>query len=212
MFNTNVQYSTMKKVINAVAALGIVVTFYACDDKDNTTTPLPLTESALVATINSQGLSTSGGSIATGSFAGNIDRTASTMSYTVTYSGLTPTAITLDPVSYTTSSSSTGGILLAGSLTSVGSGTSTTPGSGTSTGTGSGTSTTPGSGTSTGTGSGTSTGTGSGSAVTLTSPLTGSLSVSPARADSLLRGLYRINIRSAANPNGEIGGIIQTRQ
>lgn len=194
----------MKKVISAVAALGIVATLYACDNQDDTTTPLPLTESALVATINSQGLSTSGGSTATGSFAGNIDRTAGAMSYTVTYAGLTPTAITLDPVSYTTSSASTGGILLAGSLTSVGSGTSTTPGSGTSTGTGSGTSTTP--------GSGTSTGTSSGSAVTLTSPLTGSLAVSAARADSLLRGLYRINIRSAANPNGEIGGIIQTRQ
>lgn len=210
----------MKKVISAVVALGIVATFYACDDKDNLTTPLPLTESALVATINSQGLSTSGGSTATGSFAGNIDRTAGTMSYTVTYAGLTPTAITLDPVSYTTSSVSTGGILLAGSLTRVGSGTSTTPGSGTSTGTGSGTSTTPGSGTSTGTGSGTSTGTGSGtstgtgsgSALSLTSPLTGSLAVSSVRADSLLRGLYRVNIRSAANPNGEIGGIVQTRQ
>ncbi|WP_246168987.1 hypothetical protein [Rudanella paleaurantiibacter] len=221
----------MKKVMSAVATLGLLSTlFYACNnaDDDNNTTPVPAASTPLTATINSAGTSTSatsGSSTATGSFSGNLNRTTNVMSYTVSYSGLNATAVTLDPVTTGTVSGTAAyanSILLAGSFPSVttpgsgtsttpGSGTSTTPGSGTSTTPGSGTSTTPGSGTSTTPGSGTSTTPGSGTAVAITSPLSGTVSVSASRADSISRGLYRINIRTTTAPTGEIGGIIRTQ-
>lgn len=99
----------------------------------------------------------------------------------------------------------------SGTSTSPGSGTSTSPGSGTSTNPGSGTSTNPGSGTSTSPGSGTSTSPGSGTAVTLTSPLSGTVSLSSTQANNLTGGQYQLTIRSAAYPNGELTGPVRIR-
>ena len=248
----------MRKAIIASVIPVLAILFYACD-KDDNTNPVTTGPTQLTTTLSSQAGSTA--STATGSFTGSVNPTTSVLSYTVSYAGINPTAITLDPVSASTTSgtstsaitSFSNSILLAGAFptisttpgsgttttpgsgttttpgsgtsttpgsgttTTPGSGTETTPGSGTSTIPGSGTSTTPGSGTSTTPGSGTSTtpgsgtGTGTGTGVVISSPVSGTASISSTRADSLNRGLYRINIRSSAYPNGEIGGVVQPR-
>ncbi|GAB3012560.1 hypothetical protein [Spirosoma pulveris] len=248
----------MKKALIGTMIIALGLLGYACKDDDEN--PIATTNNPvqLTATLNGA----SGGSTTTtgtGSFTGSLNQgttsgstqSSSVLSYTVNYSGITATAITLDPVG-TSTSAATGtsyanSILLAGifpsttttpgsgtstvpgsgtsttpgsgttttpgsgTSTTPGSGTSTTPGSGTSTTPGSGTSTTPGSGTSTTPGSGTSTTPGSGTAVALTSPISGTVSVSQSRADSISRGLYQLNIRSANYPNGEIGGAVRVR-
>ena len=165
----------MKKAIYAAAAVVATFLAYACkDDADNPTTvasPVQLT-----ATLSSQTTSTSATSApstGTGTFSGSISRPSNVLSYTVTYSGITPTAVTLDPVSASTTSGSatySNSILLAGAYPSTssgpGSGTTTSPGSGTTTSPGSGTTTLPGSGTTTSPGSGTTTTPGSGTSTT----------------------------------------------
>ena len=96
----------------------------------------------------------------------------------------------------------------SGTSTTPGSGSSTTPGSGSSTTPGSGSSTTPGSGSSTTPGSGTSTGTGS---TTITSPYTGSLTLTQAKIDSMRNGYYYISIGTNAFPGGEIRGRVRVQ-
>jgi hypothetical protein len=256
----------MKKAIISAALLMPLALFYACND-DSDTNPVVATGPYQLTATLSQPTSTSGTPTAgTGTFSGTLDQTSNQFSYSVTFAGISPTAVTMDPVSSSVStgtgtgtSSFANSILLAGAFpttsttpgsgtsttpgsgtsttpgsgttttpgsgtsttpgsgtsTTPGSGTSTTPGSGTSTTPGSGTSTTPGSGTSTTPGSGTSTapgsGTSTGTGVTLTSPLSGTLTVTQSRADSIRNGLYQINIRTAANPNGELRGTVQVR-
>ena len=225
----------MKKPVLVTAVVALVIIGYACknDDENPITVVSPV---QLTATLIAQPTSTTlTPSTATGSFLGSLSTSSSSsvLSYTVNYSGITPTAITLDPVltstSVTTGTTNYGNsILLAGvfpstttnpgsgTSTSPGSGTSTSPGSGTETSPGSGTSTSPGSGTETSPGSGTSTSPGSGTSTnpgsgTITTPLSGTVSISQTRADSLSRSLYQLNIRSANYPNGEIRGTVQVR-
>ena len=244
----------MKKALIATASLSLGVLIYACKDNSNTnpvTTGPVLLTSALTSQISS-GSATSGTGTATGSFSGNLDQTSRVLSYTVTYSGINASAITLDPVSTSATSATTVGgsgtslynasnsILLAGTLpaslsnpssgtstspgsgtsatpgsgtsTSPGSSTSTSPGSGTSTTPGSSTSTTPGSSTSTTPGSGTSTSPGSGTGVTLlTSPLSGTVSLTQSRADSIRNGYYGITIRSDSYPYGALTGTVKAQ-
>ncbi|WP_227686860.1 CHRD domain-containing protein [Spirosoma arboris] len=241
----------MKKIRIATGLLLLVILGYACKNDDNPTTVSNPVQ--LIATLNNQSMSPgSTTSTATGTFLGNLDQSSTVLSYTVTFSGISPTAVTLDPGSTSTSTTSgtvsnSNSILLAGAFPSTisnpgsgtstspgsgtstipgsgtsttpgsgtlatpGSGTTTTPGSGTSTTPGSGTLATPGSGTTTTPGSGTSTTPGSGTAIALTSPLSGTVSITQTRADSLKRGLYRVNLRSSSYPAGEIGATVQIR-
>lgn len=238
----------MKKRIIILLSLLASCTFYACKNGDDNGVTIPTpTTTQLTSTLISQvtsGSTTTGSGTFTGSLngtsGGSLSGTSQILSYTVTFADVTPTAISLDPVSTSgTSGSTTSGtnysnsILLAGSfptsistpgsgtLTNPGSGTSSNPGSGTLTNPGSGTSsnpgsgtlTDPGSGTSSNPGSGTSTNPGSGTGIgsTISSPLSGTTAISSTRADSLTRGLYRINIRTSAYPSGAVGGVIQTR-
>ena len=219
----------MKKALIATASISLGVLIYACKKDNSNTNPVTtgpvLLTSALTSQISS-GSATSG--TTTGSFSGNLDQTSRVLSYTVTYSGINASAITLDPVSTSATSATTVGgsgtslynasnsILLAGtlpaSLTNPSSGTSTSPGSSTSTTPGSGTSTTPGSSTSTTPGSGTSTSPGSGTGVTLlTSPLSGTVSLTQSRADSIRNGYYGVTIRSDSYPYGALTGTVKAQ-
>lgn len=165
----------MKKAFISAAVITIGFIGYACkNDNDN---PITVTSPVqLMAALSNAGASAT--STATGTFMGSLNQPASgttsnVLSYTVTYAGISPTAITLDPVSTSTTSgtyTTSNSILLAGAfptvITNPGSGTTTTPGSGTTTIPGSGTTTTPGSGTTTTPGSGTTTTPGSGTTTT----------------------------------------------
>lgn len=192
----------MNKMIMAASVAILLSIGYACKKEDNPTTVVSGTQ--FTATLSGQPGSTSATmTTATGAFQGQLDQ-SNTLSYTVTYSGTTPTTISLDPAPTSTSiatgpSAYSNSILLAGAFPT----TITNPGSGTSTSPGSGTSTTPGSGTSTSPGSGT--------AVTLTSPLSGTVSLSQTQANYLTSGQYQLTIRSAAYPNGELAGTVRIR-
>ena len=201
----------MKKIIIALAFVVLVVLGYACKKEDNPTT-LP-DGVQLTATLSGHPASTSSTTTtASGTFTGQLSQPSNVLSYTVTYAALTPTAVSLDPAATSTSLASgtspyTNSILLAGAFPT----STTNPGSGTSTSPGSGTSTNPGSGTSTNPGSGTSTSPGSGTAVTLTSPLSGTVSLSQTQANNLTGGQYQLTIRSTAYPNGELTGPVRIR-
>lgn len=160
----------MRKAFIASAVLTVGVLGYGGkDDAENPITIFNPTQ--FTATLNNTGSSGTGSSV---------------LSYTVTYSVITPTAISLDPATTSTSttmdlSNYSNSILLAGSFPS----TTTSPGSGTST--------IPGSGTGTGT------------SIISASPVSGTITLTQSRADSLSGGLYRIHIRSTSYPDGEIG-------
>lgn len=192
----------MKNLILAVVVLALAAVGYACkNDDENPTTGSNTVQ--VTATLSSQPISTSGtstSSTATGNFMGRLDQTSDVLSYTVTYTGLTPTAISLDPLtSMSDSTDYSHSILLAGNYTGI----ITNPGSGTTTSPGSGTTTSP--------GSGSSTSPGSGSAVVITTPWSGTTTLTESRADSLQRGLYQLKLRSAAYPYGEIGGVVRVQ-
>lgn len=153
---------------------------YACQKEDNPTTVS--SGAQLTATLTGQPGSTSSiTSTATGSFLGQLDQSSTVLSYTVTYSpNSTPTAVSLDPATTSTSIASgtspySSSILLAGAFPA----TTTNPGSGT--------------------------------AITLTSPLSGTVSLSQTQANYLTGGQYQLTIRSVAYPNGELTGSIQIR-
>lgn len=193
----------MNKVIIATSVAVLISIGYACKKEDNPTTVTNGTQ--LTAVLSGQPGSTSATTTtATGAFQGQLDQSSTVLSYTVTYAGIVPTAVSLDPSTTSTSIASgtspySNSILLAGTfpttITNPGSGTSTTPGSGTTTNPGSGTSTSPGSGT----------------AITLTSPLSGTVSLSQTQANYLTGGQYQLTIRSATYPNGELAGIVRIR-
>ena len=151
--------------------------FYACKKDNGSTTPTPT-----VSPVTQLTAALTGTSAGTGAFTGNVNKTTGVLNYTVTFSGLSAAAITLDPVSTSATSTTVGSILLAGNIP-----TATTPSTGTAT---SGTATT---------------------GVTLTSPQTGTRTLSTTDADAVSKGQYRINIRTAASPNGAIGGTVTPR-
>jgi len=81
------------KWIGGAAFIAIMTVFAACNNDDDNTTPTPTNPVINVrADINGlQEKPTSTTSTATGSMTGTIDTTTNVLSYTVTYSGITPT-------------------------------------------------------------------------------------------------------------------------
>jgi hypothetical protein len=94
----------MKKVLVLFAGLTGLTALYACNNNDDTIVTPPVNTPARLAATLSQPTSSTGSStttIASGSFGAMVDQTANAMSYTVTFSGVTPSNITLDPTSTT---------------------------------------------------------------------------------------------------------------
>ncbi|MCB2379499.1 CHRD domain-containing protein [Hymenobacter sp. BT635] len=74
-------------------ALGAVSLFTACSKNDDEATPAPVTTTELVATVNSAQQVPTNNSTATGTFAGTYNSSTDQMTYTLTYQGITPTAM-----------------------------------------------------------------------------------------------------------------------
>lgn len=230
----------MKKqsFIWTTSVLVLLLVAYACKKDDNNTTPQNQTLQ-VSATLNGQGVHpTATYSTATGNLSGTIDPNSLVMTYTLTYSaGLMPTSAYLYRITNLADNSGIADMALIsgliggtptypgsgtstnpgrGTLTGPGSGTLTGPGSGTSTDPISGTSTDPGSGTLTGPGSGTSTNPGSGTttgigSLMVTSPYSGTVTLTQAKVDSLKNGYYYISIGSSLYPAGEIRGRVRAQ-
>jgi hypothetical protein len=81
------------KILSVAALLALGLIGSSCSKSDNPVTLSTPTVAVLTATINGANEKpTSTTSTAVGSFVGNLNTTTRVMSYTVTYSGLTPTA------------------------------------------------------------------------------------------------------------------------
>ncbi|AQG78803.1 CHRD domain-containing protein [Spirosoma montaniterrae] len=154
----------MKKTLIALLGLSVSVAFYACNDDDTTNTPTPAAPARLTATLAQPTSVTGTSTTATGSFSGNVDRTTNVMSYTVAFSGVSPSAITIDPVS-TTGTAPT-------SLTL----------------------------------------TGAGSTSAISSPYSGTSSVTADQLTGLTNNAYQVNVRSATYPDGALRGAITQQQ
>ncbi len=89
-------FTTRQRItFTAALLIGSVFGLTSCYENTNATntSPIPQAPIALTATINgAQEKPTSTTSTATGTFAGTIDRSSRILSYTVTYSGITPVA------------------------------------------------------------------------------------------------------------------------
>jgi hypothetical protein len=97
---------------------------------NDTATPTPTPTPVRLAAALSQPTATTGSSTtATGSFAGSVDQAANVLSYTITFADVAPTAITMDPVSATSTALSS--LTLAAPSSTTGSSVLVSPYSGT---------------------------------------------------------------------------------
>ncbi|WP_080240059.1 CHRD domain-containing protein [Spirosoma rigui] len=140
--------------VAALLAMGLTLTSCSKDDVEN---PVVVAPDQYTATIDGKSEKpTSTTSTAIGAFNGKLNETTRTLSYTVTYSGMTPTMGHLHRISKAD-------------------------------GTGNPEITFP----------------------SLTSPITGSTTLTQSKMDSLKNGFYYVNLHSTAYPNGEIRGDIK---
>ncbi|MBC3785819.1 CHRD domain-containing protein [Spirosoma utsteinense] len=146
-----------KNALLSVAALLVMgLTLTSCSEDDDTN-PVVVAPDQYTATIDGKSEKpTSTTSTAIGAFNGKLDETTRTLSYTVTYSGMTPTAGHLHRISRPDNTGDPEIFFPS-----------------------------------------------------LTSPITGSTTLTQAKMDSLKSGFYYANLHSAAYSNGEIRGDIK---